>query len=265
MKTISLMYHDVVEPGKREASGFPQADAALYKLDRAAFAEHLHAISRSACRKPTSVVDFLAKGGAEASPPLFLTFDDGGVSAYTHIADLLETYGWRGHFFVTTSYINSAGFLSPQQIQELHQRGHVVGSHSHSHPPRMANCTRTQIIEEWRVSTDILSNIMGENVVTASVPGGYHAKRVAEAASQVGLKALFTSEPVARNNKVGDCLILGRYTIQRRTPPAAAAALASGKLTPRLKQQLIWDGKKMVKLIAGGYYIKMRRALLKNQ
>ena len=44
MKIPSLMYHDVVEPGQADASGFPGGAAAHYKLDVAEFDTHLEAL-----------------------------------------------------------------------------------------------------------------------------------------------------------------------------------------------------------------------------
>ncbi len=41
MRLVALMYHDVVPAGAEDSSGFPGPDAALYKLDRQAFARHL--------------------------------------------------------------------------------------------------------------------------------------------------------------------------------------------------------------------------------
>ena len=44
MRAISLLYHDVVLHGEFAASGFPGADAAVYKLELADFEQHIEAI-----------------------------------------------------------------------------------------------------------------------------------------------------------------------------------------------------------------------------
>ena len=74
-------------------------------------------------------------------PRVALTFDDGGASALD-IAGMLERRGWRGHFFVTTSRIGEPGFVGPDAVRELAERGHDVGSHSHTHPTYMGNLDR---------------------------------------------------------------------------------------------------------------------------
>src|SRR5262249_51253399 len=158
-----------------------------------------------------SILHFLE--GAKMLSPFFITFDDGGVSAYDEVATLLDKRRWPGHFLITTDCIGRAGFLSKEQIRGLRKRGHVIGSHSCSHPSRMSECSWQQLIVEWHSSVAILSDILGEAVVVASVPGGYYSRAVAEAAARAGVRALFTSEPVIRHQQVDGCYVLGRYTL----------------------------------------------------
>ena len=83
-------------------------------------------------------------------------------------------------------------------------------------------------MEEWRNSRRTLSDILGEDVTVASVPGGYYSNTVALAASAAGIRVLFTSEPTTRCYFVDDCLVIGRYCLRTGTPPATAARLACG-------------------------------------
>lgn len=260
MPAIALMYHDIVDGDAYDASGFAGADAALYKLGRGEFEAHLSAIAESGAARPATVAEL--GDGAGAGRPLLITFDDGGVSAYTHAADALERRGWRGHFFVTTGRVGTPGFLSREQIVELDRRGHVVGSHSATHPLRMARCSYEEMLGEWKTSVGVLSDILGRGVTAASVPGGYYSRRVAEAADEAGIKHLFTSEPTAGLQRVGGCLVVGRYTVQRWTTPRAAAAIAAGRLGPRLRQAVLWNAKKATKAVGGEFYLRARKALI---
>src|SRR5205814_3965453 len=81
-------------------------------------------------------------------PHPVITFDDGGISAMT-AADLLEARGFSGHFFVTVNFVGTRGFVGKDDIRELARRGHVVGSHSCSHPLRMGRCAWPQLVDEW--------------------------------------------------------------------------------------------------------------------
>jgi hypothetical protein len=151
--------------------------------------------------------------------------------------------------------------MDRRQIIELHQRGHIIGSHSCSHPLRMANCSWQQMLREWKVSTAILSELLGRQIETASIPGGHYSLQVAESASEAGVKILFTSEPKDSCEIVGGCLTLGRYSIQRWTTPDTVAAIASGKLAPRAWQTFLWESKKLIKNVGGQYYLKLRTSL----
>ena len=261
MKALGLLYHDVVDRGDFAASGFSGADADRYKLEVGEFRDHLRAIDRACVTKPTTSPDLLR--GAPAEPLLMLTFDDGGVSAYTHAAALLEERGWRGHFFVTTSRIGSRSFLTPPQIRSLHLRGHLIGSHSHTHPTRMSACPWKELLQEWRTSRCALSELLGESVTVASIPGGYYSRRVAEAASLAGFRVLFTSEPITRCRTIDECLVVGRYCLQRGDSASMAVQIARGHWPTRARSWLAWNGKKVAKKVGGKLYIKARLALLR--
>jgi len=254
------MFHDVVENCDYDSSGFPGSLAARYKLKREDFEAHLGAIRQVIQDRPVDLVDQNGQPGGRC--PLLLTFDDGGLSAYTVIAGLLERHRWRGHFFITADYINRPGFLTPQQIRKLRDRGHRIGAHSCSHPTRMSHCSREELRREWGASIQALSQILDEPVRVASVPGGYYSRPVAEAAAAVGIQTLFTSEPTAATHLIDGCLVLGRYVVQRNRTPAFSAAIASGRLAPRLQQSLAWNLKKAAKLAGGPAYLKLRKLLL---
>ena len=265
MKTIALLYHDVIAgEGQQHTSGFQGADADLYKLDARLFNAHLHAIREANASQPVLTLES-PQSPASKRYPLLLTFDDGGASAITQTAQALAAYGWLGYFFITTDYIGSPGFLNAEQIRALHQIGHVIGSHSCSHPLRMSACSEQQLSVEWGQSIKQLSQILGGPVHTASVPGGHYSRRVGRAASQSGIKILFTSEPTVRSHQIDDCLVLGRFSVQRSTPASNVAAIARGEILPRLAQAMLWNAKKVVKIAGGTAYLKARKALLRDK
>lgn len=259
MNITSIMYHDVVEVGAYDASGFQGSDAALYKVDRDQFNTHLAAIADAVAFAPTSVLDLLTNA-ADLSA-LTMTFDDGGVSAHTCVAESLEQLGWPGHFFVTAGYVGKPGFLSRQQIQDLHRSGHIIGSHSYSHPVRMSYCSSEAIGREWSQSIDLLSDITGSRIRVASVPGGFYSRKVAQKAAEAGIEALFTSEPTTKCYVVDGCLVLGRYTIQRWMPPSVIASLAKGQGFARSRQVILWNVKKASKILGGTQYLRLRKLL----
>jgi peptidoglycan/xylan/chitin deacetylase (PgdA/CDA1 family) len=252
---ISLLYHDVVLPGLADSTGFPGVGAARYKITPAEFREHLSAIGREVSRPPALAPD-------AAAGDWMLTFDDGGSSALSPIAELLEEAGWRGHFFVTTDFIDRPGFLTASEVRDLRRRGHVVGSHSCSHPGRMTMCSQEELRHEWQDSRDKLSKILEEPIVAGSVPSGFYCRAVGRAAAACGYKVLFNSQPTQAASVVDDCRLLGRYTIVRGTRPSQAAAMAAGRFFPRFRQTVSWDLKKVAKSVGGNWYEHVRHGIL---
>src|SRR5262249_30205741 len=137
------------------------------------------------------------------------------------------------------------------QIRELRRRGHMIGSHSCSHPERMSHIPREAMLSEWRLSTERLAAILGERVDMASVPGGFYSRPVAETAAQSGIRLLFTSNPTIRSRMVNDCLVLGRFTMQAGTPPVTVGRLVGGAPWPRWQQMIVWQAKAPMKLLCG--------------
>jgi peptidoglycan/xylan/chitin deacetylase (PgdA/CDA1 family) len=262
MRAACLLYHDVVAGADCDSSGFTGPGTAKYKLSSPEFEAHLAAIAKVR-DTPSSIAHELANTNPKALPFL-LTFDDGGESAATRIASLLEKYRWRGHFFVTAGQINKKGFLNAEQIRFLRRTGHVVGSHSFSHPVRMSHCSNKALTEEWTRSIKILSDILGEPVDTASVPGGYYSRRVGETAAAAGVRVLFNSEPTTAIRSVGGCLVVGRYNIFRGLSPHVSGALVSARSDARSRQWIYWNLKKIVKTVAGRPYLVARRWLLRK-
>ena len=251
MRAITIGFHDVrdierVSPG------------AVYTLRLRDFESHLRAIRE---QKPqVRTIQKSCYWGKEV--PVFITFDDGTAGAYAFGAPLMETHSWRGHFFVTTDWIGRDGYMDRKQIRDLHERGHVIGSHSCSHPERMSSLTTQELIREWKDSCAILADILGSPVRTASVAGGYYSQKVAEAAAIADLQVLFTSEPASTTILVDGCLVLGRYSIQSFTPPDDSGAIAAGQRWPRWKQSLLWDTKRVLKAVGGDSYVTVRRQAL---
>jgi peptidoglycan/xylan/chitin deacetylase (PgdA/CDA1 family) len=258
MKVAALLYHDVVEDGRFDDSGFPGVVPSRYKLRAEDFQLHLEALAGSTSEPPSVVHELRAHGDGV---PWLLTFDDGGSSALP-VGRLLAERGWPGHFFVTVDYIGAPGFLQPEEIRTLSELGHVIGSHSCSHPERMARCSWEELLHEWTHSTDVLSQLVGQRVAVASVPAGNYGRIVARAAAAAGIRTLFTSEPVIKVREVDGCSVVGRFTLLRGARPETAAALASARLRPRISQFASWNTKKAAKTVGGEYYLRVRRRLL---
>lgn len=259
MPIISLEYHDVVPGGHWDKSGFPGPAAASYKLPTERFIQHLDALATCEGSVGASVRQAFAQSG----DGVLLTFDDGGASATT-IGRMLAERGWCAHLFITTDQLGQRGFLGREEVADL-AKHHVIGSHSASHPTRMSRLTGVQLREEWRRSTGILGDLLGNRVSVASVPGGYYSRRVAEAADEAGIEFLFTSEPVTRIERVGSCAVLGRFTLRREHEAGYVKRLVGRSPLARSTQWMHWNLKKAGKQIAGSAYLRAREVLFSGR
>ena len=163
----------------------------------------------------------------------------------------------RDSFFITTGKIGAPAFMSRAQILELHARGHVVGSHTRSHPHWMSDLSPAALHEEWRTSICDLEDIVGAPVTTASVPGGATSREVTLAARKAGIRVLFNSQPTSTTSEVEGCLVLGRFAVRNQTTAEQAAALVHGTGSARLAQRAKWMAKGLVKRHARSAWEKL--------
>lgn len=260
-RVTALLYHDVIDGGGYDKSGFSGKNAAEYKLLKNEFEEHITAI-KSSLKSPVITKISEITGSI---PPVLFTFDDGGSSAYDIIAPMLESNGWRGLFFIPSNYIDADSFLSREQIKDLHERGHVIGSHSSSHPLKITDCTKDQLLSEWADSISALSEIIGQSVTVASIPGGFYSRAVAEAAVASGIKYLFTSEPLQKIWHLGECAVIGRFSVKRGDNASVPAGFVASKPSSIFCQYAYWNIKKAAKNFTGPVYPWVRSYYLSRK
>lgn len=237
-----LMLHDVLPDGRPLGeSGFTGPGPDRYKIRQPL----LEAIVRRARAAGT-----------------ILTFDDGGRSALDVVAPVLAEHGLRGEFFIATARLGTPGFLDPKGVGELAAAGHVIGSHSHTHPEVMSALSDEQILAEWRTSIAVLEDATGRPVDHASVPNGFLNRAVMAAAQEAGIRTLYTSAPTRRRRAFGPMDVVGRFSVLAVDNPRWANALASGALLPRLRQQARWNALALSKKILGARYPAVRSRIL---
>ena len=236
------MYHDVCHENASE-SGLASD---LYKVNVSDFREQIKIIAEY-IKKDNSII---------------LTFDDGGSSFYNPIVDILDEFGLKGIFFVATNFINKTGFLSDLQLRMLEERGHIIGSHSHSHPENISSLSEEEIMNEWLISLKKLNDILGHKVSIASIPNGYESKLVLKYAEQVGIKDLYTSKPTTQLFRYKKMRIHGRYVVLSNTGVDGIMGICNSKAY-RMKQYWKWVILSILKLILGDKYENAKQFFFK--
>ena len=241
-----LMYHDVYRESPLE-SGFPSKGACYYKVSEGAFEQQVRAIaSYEDDNRPT------------------LTFDDGGTSFYTIIAPILEKYNLKGVFFIATDYIGTDGFMTGEQVRELAERGHIIGSHSCSHNADMGSMSFDERRREWTDSVKLLSEIIGQPITCISVPNGYVNYEDSVFFKELGITTVYTSKIGEYKNREG-ILFVGRYGIKKSlTIENFNSVLCKGGFYK--KEKLIQDSVNLVKSVLGqNNYGKIKSVIRKHQ
>lgn len=260
MRAVSFMYHDILESGIAANSGCPKLSTLRYSLDRAEFESHLAALYREGSDRPLLVQQVLQ--GWPGRSVVMLTFDDGHISAKSVVLDVLARYGWRAHFFIATDYIGQKNYLSSSDIRLLQSAGHLIGTHTRSHPTMMSAMSWDTMVGEWRDSVARLEDILGGSVTVGSVPGGYYSEQVAKAASRVGLRALFTSVPTSSVRSVDNCRVFGRHAILAGIPHEREATLVQNHFLVRSRVRAAWIAKQAAKGLLGSAYLPIRHRAL---
>lgn len=199
-----------------------------------------------------------------ARAPVLVTFDDGFRSALDVAAPALERRGLLGAFFVITSDIGARRCLSAAGVRELRERGHTIGSHTHNHPrdPYLKDLSDERITDEWCRSRSILEDLLGEEVVTASLPYGFYTRRVGDLAALAGYRSLYISVPAVEPRRNGELTVHGRFGVIADTRPERIAGLCALNRWAIRREQAGWHARRTAKQTLGPFYLRLRDALL---
>lgn len=195
MAFACLMYHSLAD------GRFPDSLYPKYTTTRAAFAEHVCLLQHEGFHV-TGFSDLLRRlqhGSALPEKYVVLTIDDGHKSSL-EIAELMQSAGARGTFFLTMNYCRDrADFLKPPDIRQLAAAGFDFGTHGASHRA-LSRMPEAEMRAELHDSKHWLEDILGRSVKYMSLPAGQRNKTVRKAAFDLGYQLVGNS--VERLNKV---------------------------------------------------------------
>lgn len=245
MKKVVLMYHDLYFHSPSE-SGFQNGSAFQYKIQVNEFEKQVEAVVEYCRKHPETEVEF--------------TFDDGGVSFLTLATPILEKYGLRGTFFISTAYLNTPLFLTTEQVAELVKRGHRIGSHSHTHPV-LTELGEERIAEEWHKSVGILKDYASSETI-ASIPNGNGDKTVMQKAAEAGIRKLYTSVPATRVTNLGGMQIWGRYVVYQGMTVGDVMAIVANRNRRRIMYSR-WLCLLLIKSLLGKHYNSLKSLIFR--
>lgn len=174
---------------------------------------------------PDQLMEYLLYGKPLPSKPFMLTFDDTDDSQYSVGLPELEKYGFKGVFFIMTVSINRPHYMSRDQIRELSDKGHVIGSHTWDH-----HNVKKYAGNDWAIQLEKpirqLESITGKKIEYFAYPFGLWNPEAIPHVRSYGLKAAFQ---LTEKREAGEPL----YTIRRMIVPGSWSGSTMMKVMDR--------------------------------
>ena len=97
------------------------------------------------------------------------------------ILDILDKYNVKATFFLVGFWVDKY----PNQIEEIHRRGHEIGNHSTTHP-KMSTLSKTQIEEEIGGTDKKITEIINTKPTVFRPPFGDYNDLLIQTAKELG-------------------------------------------------------------------------------
>jgi peptidoglycan/xylan/chitin deacetylase (PgdA/CDA1 family) len=120
---------------------------------------------------PDQLMNYLKFGDPLPDKPVMLSFDDTDLDQFELAKPVMDQYHFKGVFFVMTVSLNKPRYMSREQVKQLSDEGHVIGSHTWDH----MNVRKFET-EDWAIQVDKplkqLEEITGKPVKYFAYPFG---------------------------------------------------------------------------------------------
>jgi len=124
--------------------------------------------------------------------PIAITFDDGYRDNFTNAFPIMQKYHFPGTVFMVSSYINGDGFLTADQLKQLHASGWTIGGHTENHID-LSKVSSETVVKELKNSRSTLENLLGQPIKYIAYPFGGYNSSVMNLAKADGYTAGFTT------------------------------------------------------------------------
>ena len=179
-----------------------------------------------------------------------VTFDDGHISNYELALPLIERFGMRAIFFITTDWIGAEHRMSETHLRALLDMGHLIGSHSCSHP-FLNECSNQQLQDELQASRKRLEDLIGSLVTMISIPYGRWDRRVLRACKTAGYLKVFTSDPWLSSAVREGVEVVGRMTVRNSMDASRLRHLITSRGLVKARLQMPFRMKQALRMCIG--------------
>jgi peptidoglycan/xylan/chitin deacetylase (PgdA/CDA1 family) len=157
------------------------------------FAEHMEHLALRG--PPVLGLEEAASALAAGTAPqrsVVLTFDDAWADNHERALPILAEQRLPATLFVPSRLIGTTGYMSQQQVMEMHDAGVTIGAHTQTHPD-LRRCDDAALEREVRGSRDDLEDLLGVPVRTFAYPTGLYDDRVRDVARRAGYTLAVTT------------------------------------------------------------------------
>ena len=139
---------------------------------------------------PDQLYDYLTTGKALPSKPVMITFDDTRLDQFTAALPELNKYGFKGAFFIMTVALGRPGYMTKEQVKQLSDEGHLIGSHTWDHH-NVKKYTGEDWITQVEKPSKQLQSIIGKPIEYFAYPFGLWNKEAIKNLKQYHFKSVF--------------------------------------------------------------------------
>ena len=203
-----LCYHQI-----REYRSGDSKTSKDYIVPPASFGQQMQAMADSGFHTilPDDLYNYLTRGQALPYKPFMITFDDTRLDQFTEALPELQKHGFKAVFFIMTVSLNKPGYMSKDQVKQLADAGHVIGSHTWDHK-NVKTYTSEDWVEQVQKPSRQLQNITGKPVEYFAYPFGLWNREAIARLKDHDFKAVFQ---LAADRDQDDPL----YTVRRIIVP----------------------------------------------
>lgn len=190
-----LCYHHIV-------AGKPKNE---YEVSVENFKAQMKALADSGYHTvlPEQYYNYLAYGTALPSKPVMLTYDDTDEEQFSIAKPEMDKYGFKGVYFIMTISIGRPRYMTKEQIKQLADEGHVIGSHTwrHDRVDRLKDLNTIEYrgkkieVNEWDFqltnTKKQLEELTGKPVEYFAYPFGIWSKQALPKIEERGYKLAF--------------------------------------------------------------------------
>ncbi|WP_299824513.1 polysaccharide deacetylase family protein [uncultured Pontibacter sp.] len=139
---------------------------------------------------PDQLMAYLTTGAALPDKPIIITFDDTNLDQYTNALPELNKHGFKATFFIMTVSMNRPRYMTREQVKDLSDNGHTIGSHTWDHQ-NVKKYQDSDWLTQVKKPKHTLEEITGKPVTYFAYPFGLWNKEAIPALKSHGMTAAF--------------------------------------------------------------------------